>query len=247
MSSGFYSAVSGMVAKLQTLDTITNNLSNANTFGFKADRYRFDSLLDGASQDQSQALGVNFSSVGNGFVDFSQGTSQYTGNPLDLAINGDGFFKVEGTVAGQTGTFYTRLGSFKVDANGNLLTTSGLKVLDATGQPIVAANGKVTLDQNGQLLDSSGNAVGTVGLFTVPDQAQLTKLGDGLFVAPAGMTDQAVASPDFSAKSLEASNVQMFQQMAQMMDTERIYEAYNKVLKTYSSLASKADDLGSLA
>lgn len=246
MSSGFYSAVSGMVAKLQTLDTITNNLSNANTFGFKSDRYRFDALLDGASQDQ-QAMGVNFSSVGNGFVDFSQGAPQYTGNPLNLAINGDGFFKVQGTVDGQSGDFYTRLGSFKVDSNGNLLTTSGLKVLDAGGQPITAPNGKVTLDHNGQLLDASGTVVGTVGLFTVPDQSQLSKLGGGLFMAPAGTTDQAASSPDFSAKSLEASNVHMFQQMAEMMDTQRIYEAYNKVLKTYSSLASKADDLGSLS
>ncbi|HKK00707.1 MAG TPA: flagellar hook basal-body protein [Desulfuromonadales bacterium] len=246
MSSGFYSAVSGMVAKLQTLDTITNNMSNANTFGFKADRFRFDSLLDGTSQDQ-QAMGVNFSSVGNGFVDFSQGTSQYTGNPLNLAINGDGFFKVQGTVDGQSGTFYTRLGSFKVDANGNLLTTSGLKVLNANGQPITAPSGKVSLDHNGQLIDDSGNGVGTVGLFTVADQKQLHKVGDGLFTAPAGMKDQTVANPDFSAKSLEASNVHLFQQMAQMMDTQRIYDAYNKVLKTYSSLASKANGIGSLA
>ena len=80
-----------------------------------------------------------------------------------------------------------------------------------------------------------------------PHQHLATKGGGVLSGARAGTADRSVATPDFVAESLEASNVQMFQQMAQMMDTQRTYEAYNKVLKTYSSLASKADDLGSVA
>lgn len=240
MGSGSYSALSGSIAKMQALDTYANNLSNANTFGFKKDRVNFESVLNGAEQTGS-ANGINFTRTGISHIDLSQGTNQPTGNTLDFAIDGEGFFKVQG----ESGSYYTRLGRFSLDSDGTLKTSSGYSVLGSNENPLVLPDRNVEVDEQGRIF-SQGSEVGQLGIFAVADPTMLRKEGNGLFSLPMGVSDQPAEESIVQSGYLETSNVNIIQEMALMMNTLRTFEAYQKVLKTYSTIGSKLNDLGSL-
>ena len=241
MSSGLYSAVSGARLKMQALDALTNDISNASTPGFKGDRLDFGSVLNEAVA-ANQDSGINFTRLAGQYVDFTQGTPEHTGGTFDLALNGGGLFKLQGN----SGYLYTRLGRFERGVDGTLEDGSGNKVLDARNRPIVVPQGKTEIEKGGQIL-VNGAEVGKVGVYTVNDQSKLEKVGKSLFSLAAGVGDRVDANPQVLQGSLEGSNVNLMQSMARMMNDLRTFESYQKVIKAYGELADKANQLGALS
>jgi flagellar basal-body rod protein FlgF len=239
MSSGYYAAVSGAVSRMQAMDVLTNNLSNVGTTGFKKSVVNFTSYLDEARQT-GNAEGINYSFVKGVVPDMSDGTAIETGNPLNMAIMGDGFFKVEG----EDGFFYTRQGNFRLDTNGTLITPTGHKVI-GEGGPIVLNSNDVTIGQDGQISTAEG-AVNKINLYEFENMSQLSRVKDGVFKAVDGAQEKIVANPGILQGRLEASNVNVLQEMAQMVAGVRYFESYEKVMKSYSELAAKANQIGLL-
>ncbi len=240
MTKGIYSALSGAMAKMTAVENLSNNLTNAHTFGFKKSRCSFEALLNSASQNR-QSQGVNFTRIRKNFIDFSQGTNQPTGGALDFAIEGEGFFKVK---EGEN-IYYTRLGKFSLGADGTLMTPSGLTVVGEKDQPIILPGPDVEVDEKGAIF-SKGSNVGRILVYKVNDTGLLQKRGGGLFVPAAGVEDKVVEEPLLLRGSLETSNVNLMEEMAMMVDNLRVFEAYQKILKTYNTMSSKWDELGSV-
>ncbi|OGQ93944.1 MAG: flagellar basal-body rod protein FlgF [Deltaproteobacteria bacterium RIFOXYD12_FULL_57_12] len=240
MPSGFYSALSGGIAKMQAMETISHNLSNVNTSGFKRGRTLFEALMSSATQTQ-EAKGINLTKIRGNHVDFAQGYLQTTGGELDFAIEGEGFFKVQG----DDGIFYTRSGQFQRGNDGTLLTNSNYKVLDSSNQPIILPATSFEVDEGGNIFTEGGEA-GRLALFTAENANAFYKQNGTMFALPAGNADREVEKPVVVRGSLESSNINIMQEMALMIDAQRTFEAYQKAMKTYSTIGSKLDELGSV-
>lgn len=240
MSSGVYAALSGAIAKMQAVETVANNLSNVNTAGFKKERVNFSALLDSASQNQLSG-GVNYTYVAASNTDFTQGTMTTTGRDLDVAINGDGFFKVRNGAD----ISYTRLGHFDRALDGTLITANGEQVLNAASQPITLPAGPISIDERGSILSLEGE-VGQLAVFNLDDRF-LQKEGTGRFIYSGDAAGVVVnAGAQLMQGDLEQSNVKAMQETASMMTSLRGFESYQKAIKTYSTINSKMDDIGSL-
>jgi flagellar basal body rod protein FlgG len=236
-----YAALSASIARMQSLEVTTNNLANTSTHGFKRDRQEFESLFRDATQNLA-GNGINFVRIQKNVTDFTQSELVATDNPLDLAIEGEGFFKLQGDGR----TYFSRRGSFARNAEGQLVNAAGWKVVDEKNQPIAVPDPKtLTIDERGNMSGAEGEA-GTIPLFTVDDRSRLRKEGSGSFSPAPGQEERLVETPRILQKRLESSNVQPLQEMARMIEGLRAFEACQKVLKTYGSLASKADELGSV-
>ncbi len=184
MDSGYYAAMTGLVARTQALDTAASNLANAQTPGYRAEREYFRSVLLGPDALNSQ-LGEtvnNFGLLGGDRLSMAQGALEQTGNPLDLAIEGQGFFQIQTA----NGLRYTRDGGFHRSRAGQLVTAPGEPVLSSTGQPISVPPGEVSVGADGAL-SVSGGVVASVGVFTFPTGTELTPEGANRYVAPAGV------------------------------------------------------------
>ncbi|BBJ27185.1 flagellar basal-body rod protein FlgG [Athalassotoga saccharophila] len=248
MLNSLSTAATGMNAQQFMIDTISNNLANANTTAFKESRAEFADLAyqnlyiagTPTSQNTQSPTGLY---VGHGtrLVAtnrlFTLGSLSSTGNPLDLAIDGDGFFQVQ-LQNGQIG--YTRDGSFNLDGQGRLVTSDGYVVVPNIVIPQnaesinIAPNGTVTVTQPG----GTQTQVGQITLVRFLNPAGLESIGDNLYVAtPAsGQPIQGIANQDgFGALRqgyLETSNVNVIQQMVDMINAERAYEFDSKVIQT---------------
>ena len=239
MSSGYYSALSGAVSRMQALDVLTNNLSNVGTAGFKKSAVNFTSYLDEAGQT-GNAKGINYSFIGSVVPDMADGTAVETGNPLNLAIMGEGFFKVQD----EKGIFFTRQGNFRLDPNGALITPTGHKVI-GEGGPIVLGTNEITVTRDGQISTENGSA-GKISLYRFEDMSQLERVKDGVFKAVDGFQETIVENPSIMQGRIEGSNVNILQEMAQMVAGVRYFESYEKIMKSYSELAGKANQIGIL-
>lgn len=241
MSSGMYAALSASIAKMQSIEVTANNLANTGTHGFKRDRQQFEALFQDATQNLA-GNGINFVRIQKNVTDFTPSTLVATNNPLDLAIEGEGFFKLQGDGR----SFFSRRGSFQRNAEGNLVNAAGWKVVDEKNQPIAIPDPQtLTIDERGNMFGAEGEA-GAIPLFTFDDLRLLRKEGDGSFSPAPGQDERRVERPRIVQKSLESSNVQPLQEMARMIESQRTFEAYQKVLKTYGAMDVKADDLGSI-
>jgi flagellar basal-body rod protein FlgF len=249
MVSGKYSALSGAVAREQNLDNISANLANVNTIGYKRSTVSFESILRGARQVK-QAQGINYTRIRENYTDFSTGPINKTDAPLDLAINGEGFFKVQGP----NGILYTRKGDFTLDADGRLLTTTGMPVLDDSNSPISIPKtntNRISISSLGMIsvLDSDGtqSEVGRIGIVSVDDPLKLKKDKDTTFTLKEGAQEVPIELPEVVQGGIEVSNVNMVSEMADMMNNQRTFETYNKMLKSYAAIAERQDELGTLA
>ena len=240
MSSGIYAALSGAISKMQAVDIASSNLSNVNSNAFKKDRFSFSAALDDATQT-GRSSGLNHTYIPQTKTDFSQGLMETTKRDFDVAINGDGFFKIRRDFE----VFYTRLGNFDRDTDGTLLTQAGDIVLNEENKPIVIPEGPINIDEYGFVLSAEGS-VGRLAVY-VPDETKLQKKGAGLFVYSG---DEKAVQVNEKARviqgSLERSNVKTMQETILMMTSLRGFESYQKAMKNYYTIDAKADDIGSL-
>ncbi len=245
MSDGIYVALSGAVAQQRSLDVVANNVANANTTGFQADRVAFSQELARAAEDGPGPDALRFVSVNEVATDFSPGAHLETGGALDMAIDGDGFFVVQ-TPGGER---YTRAGNFRTNADGVLTTPDGLKVMarndESPGAPaeirIPPDAAEITVSQDGTIA-ADGNPVARLRVvrFETPPQ----KEGLTLYTAnqPATAADDARVSQGY----LESSNINAVAGMNELITVTRSFEAFQKVIDAYQQLDQRtARDLGS--
>jgi len=206
---------SALDARMKIVDVITNNLANANTVGFKRD---FGHIL----RDQTGTFDVGTQ------VDLSAGDLESTGNELDVAINGPGFFALQTP----NGVRYTRNGSFSLDSGGQLVSKDGMPVLNSSGSPINIGRGKVAIQDTG-IVTVDGAEAATLKIVNFNDPSKLQKEGLHKLVWN-GRADgvQDVAEPHLKAGTLERSNVNAMDEMVHLMSAYREFEAVQRTLKT---------------
>jgi flagellar basal-body rod protein FlgF len=234
MSSGIYVATAGAVAQSQALDATANNIANASTAGFHGDRVTFKEQLGIA-----KSADVAMVSPGTTRVDAQAGALTQTDNPLDLALDGDGYF----TVQTPNGQRYTRAGNFQVDEQRNLVTADGYQVL-GEGGPISLPPGASTIavDTDGTV-SADGAAVGKLELARFAPN-QMKREGGSLFSATGNkLTGDA---PKVRSGMLEASNVNIVRGVVDLVKVSRTYESLMRVIQGYHDVESRAArDLGS--
>lgn len=233
MLNSLYVSASGMLAELRRQDIVANNLANAATNGYKRDI--------GVSSEfplvfQAQFGGGTGLPVGTTRVapiaefavtDFAPGAFRSTGNPLDLALAGNGFFALQTP----EGLRYTRNGNFQVDSNGILVTSRGEAVLGINGAPINVGTENVVIQDDGQVL-SGNQVVGQIQIAAFQNPLQLLKAGDGKFTATAQAGQIAAEAGQLKQGFLEASNVNPIREMVAMIEIQRAFEASQRVIKT---------------
>lgn len=235
MSSGIYLATAGAVAQSNALDATANNIANASTTGFQADRITFREALSGAKSPDTSLV-----SAGTRRVDTQYGALAQTGNPLDLAIEGDGMFAVDTP----NGARYTRAGNFRVSDDGTLSTVDGFAVRGEGGARItipsdakvlgVNADGEVTAD---------GETLGKLELVTFKYN-QLAREGGTLFRAT-GKPEAGGEPPIVRNGMLESSNVNVVRGVVDLVKVSRTYESLMRVIQGYHDVESRAArDLG---
>ncbi|MDD3172813.1 MAG: flagellar basal-body rod protein FlgG [Herbinix sp.] len=262
MMRSLWTAASGMTCQQTNVDTISNNLANINTTGYKKESAQFKSLLYQTIQEQSYdnngnpkpsgvqvGLGVRNTSISS---QYTQGNLQETGNDFDLAINGKGFFVVQmedGTKA------YTRNGCFQM-ANGTtgltLATSDGNPVLDTNGEPIVLdatyTASDIVIDEAGNLLypDASNNNVSLgiqIGVSTFNNPGGLEKLSDSLLKETDASGAASLTNSKIKQGYLEGSNVQTVDEMVNLIVAQRAYEMNSKIITAADEMLQQANNL----
>ena len=257
MVKGLYTAYTGMLNQQNKMDVISNNLANAAVTGYKKEgstSQSFDTVLAYKIRDRSigvhtqrigsMNLGVK---IGENYTDYGQGPFKYTDNTYDLAISGNGFFCVQFTnKAGVTSTKYTRDGSFTLNVNGYLVTKDGDYVLDNNGNRIrLDPLSTSSIDENGNIFQND-RAVARIGLRDFEDYNYLEHYGENYYQPVNGYRFKN-ADGQIIEGYLEASNVQVVQEMVEMISVTRTYESNQKVIQTIDSTLDKAvNQLGSV-
>ena len=238
MSLGFYIAGSAGQMAQHKLNDISHNLANVNTTGYMANRSAFSTQFSDQLAGNSTQKPAAFASYGNQFTDMQEGSIKKTGNDLDFAIQGQGFFRVgltDGTEA------YTRAGNFKLDSSGTLLTQSGRPVLDTNGNSIQLQPGLITASQEGAL-SVDGGQVAELGLVQIRDSSKVDKAGETLLKTPVDNTEPIALDVTVHQGALEGSNVNAILAMAELIDTMRSYQATMKVVEQFNQQASLLND-----
>ena len=246
MIRGIYAAGSGMVAESIRNDAIANNLANANTAGYKKDiavTKEFHNILIRRINDERDSPELGGTGLGT-IVDEiatlqSAGIMRQTGNPLDVAIEGKGFFVVETP----NGDRYTRNGSFSRNSQGELVTLDGYRVLGENGPIHLDKAATVSVGEDGRVMvqgkGPAATLVGKLRIESFADERQLTKEGSSLFVAARGArpeTNRAMVHQGM----LELSNVNVVSEMVNLISGYRAYEVNAKVVQAHDQLLDKA-------
>ncbi len=236
MDSGYYAAVTGLVARTQELDLAATNLANANTTGYRAEQEYFRSVLLGPDGQDSQ-LGQtvnNFGVLGGERLSMAQGELQQTGNPLDLAILGHGFFQVQTP----NGLRYTRDGGFHRSPTGLLVTEAGERVQSTAGQSILLPPGEVTVGADG-VISVAGGTVATVGIFTFPAGAQLTPEGSNIYAPPENVPVVVSKAATVYQGGLESANQGAIKGSTNLVLIQREAEMMQKALTIFHTEFNK--------
>ncbi|HVT99292.1 MAG TPA: flagellar hook basal-body protein [Acidobacteriaceae bacterium] len=236
MDSGYYAAFSGWLARSQALDLAAGNLANAGTAGYRAERDYFRSAILGPDSLGSQLnTTVNaFGILGGSRLDFGQGALTPTGNPLDLAIEGDGFFAIQT----QQGIRYTRDGQLQRAQDGTLTTQAGEPLLDGKKQPIRVPAGSIAVGSDGAV-SVNGAIAGKLALFTFSTPQDLAAEGANRYVAVSGAQPSA-GSGAIHQGALEASNQDVIQGSLQLVLMQRQAEMMEKAVSIFSNDLDKA-------
>ena len=261
MLRALYSAGSGMTAQQMNVDNIAHNLANANTVGYKMRRAQFQDLMyqnlvqPGAAAGSQTVvpsglqLGLGTRPAANEII-FTQGNFAATGNPLDLVIQGKGFFQVR-RPSGELG--YTRSGQFHLDRDGNMVTADGdplepqITVPPEAQSITVAGDGTVSFIQPGQ---SAAQLAGQIQLANFPNPAGLNSLGRNLYAPTDASGDPAVGIPggqegigSLLQGYAEQSNVSVVEEFINLIVSQRAYEANSKVVKAADEMYQQVNNI----
>jgi len=230
MIKGLYTSASGMIPHVKKQEVAANNLSNASTTGFKKDALFIRELSRAERKQQPRQADWIQPMLDQVYTDYSPGVFDRTGNQLDIAIDGDGFFALE-TEDGQT--VLTRSGSFMVDAGGLIVFPGGARLM-GEGGPIEVGEGIVSISFDGEV-EVDGSTVARITPRTVADLGELTKIGGSTYAVPKGVELQTVANATIRQGYLETSNVDIVTEMVNMITSFREYEANAKALQSQDS------------
>ena len=244
MFKGFYNLTSAMLTHQHNLNVIANNMVNISTAGYKQDRYTattFDDVMYsrvGNKYNTGEEIGRQsyIRAASEIYTDFTQGTLEPTGLPLDFAINGDGFFAVE-NADGEV--VYTRMGNFSLDEEGYLCLAHFGRVLNPDGEQIYLATDKIHADKQGVIHYEEGGVLGQVGVFTFEENGELDRDERGLFF---GADAQPAQAPNVLGGYLERSNTDMVKQMTEMITFQRSLQSAAQVSKMYDQLMTQATE-----
>lgn len=262
MLRSMFSAISGLRSHQTMMDVVGNNIANVNTTGYKNSRATFQESLTqvirGATDATPAVGGTGPMQIGLGAriaatdTNYTQGATQVTGRPSDLAIQGDGFFRVESD--GET--FYQRGGAFNWDVAGNLVTPNGAFVLDDAGAPINFDPATVTDPQVGQDgtvtgRDATGAAVaiGTIGLSRFANSNGLERVGSGLFRETANSGAPIDGTPNtnglgfLQSGTLEMSNVDLAAEFTNMIIAQRGFQANSRTITSSDEILQELVNL----
>jgi flagellar basal-body rod protein FlgG len=262
MIRALYTAASGMMAQETNLDNVANNLANSSTTGFRRRRIQFEDLvyqnlvMPGAAASQQTTLvaglqvGLGTRTAASEVIQL-QGDFSQTGNPLDMTIQGQGFFQVL-LPDGQTA--YSRAGSFHLDAQGNLVTQDGNPVQPAVTIPsgatsvTVGNDGTISVTLSGQ---TAAQQVGSLQLALFNNPGGLNSVGSNLFLATTASGDPVIGTPGGSEGlgsivqgMLEQSNVSVVDEFVQMIVAQRSYEANSRVVNSADQMLQNINQLG---
>ncbi len=258
-TKGIYTAVSGAMAQSQRLDTIANNIANANTTGFKRDEQVFNEYLS-AYEKQGDVIEVpripasiesfydmqggdrSYVDANGTYTSHAQGMLKPSSSPLDFAIEGQGFFEV-GT---PQGIRLTRNGSFKIDSTGTLVTKEGWPVLrEGLGQPaegrtIKLTGANIAVSYNGNIYEGD-KLVGRLSMLDVTDKDALQKVGNSFYQLKANSTEALKTAQEgkIHQGALEGSNVNIIQEMTDMIQASRVFETNNQAVKAFDQMDEK--------
>lgn len=227
MVSGIYQLIDCSLIHQLKFETVSNNLANVNSTGFKKNFLSFD-----------QALASSYTTA----TDFSPGEIRHTGNALDIALEGEGFFKVET----HRGIRYTRDGAFSLDTDGYLVTRAGYRVVGQNG-PIKIGQGEVMVRMDGQIM-VNGAVVGRLEVSDFEDRRQLKKEGASLYNYEGAIEDTfSLEKANVQQGYLENSNVNATQEMIKMIEALRAFESAQKAIQSIDEITSKmVNDYGLL-
>ena len=231
-----YVARSGLVSQLMDLDVVSNNIANINTVGFKNYRSNFQEMVNGNLRTGTQIRATQ--------INMTQGAVQLTTNPLNMCIQGLGFFSVK-LPGGQTA--YTRDGQFSEDAQGNIVNANGYPLIWQGTIP--TGSEEVSVQPTGEVMSRTGNVwtqVGTIQLSNFPNPSALTTIGQNLFQATAISGAAQSAAPGTTGlgtllgSSVEASNVNLSQEMTNMISLERAFQVSSSFFKQSDTMMDEA-------
>lgn len=232
-----YIGLSQQMALHHLMEVTANNMANMSTPGYKSQDVLFKEYLNKTNDSEGKISQVQ--DVGT-FRDLSQGPITHTGNKLDAAIDGEGYFAVQ--TAG--GIRYTRGGSFSFNDKGEIVTQSGNTVLSSSNGPLAMQQGatRLTIMQNGEVSSEKGT-IGKLKVVSFDDAQQLLPIGGGLYEAT-GAAEQPVARPHVIQGALEGSNVQPIVEMNRMIEVMRLYQsAQNMIMNDHDMQRSMIQKL----
>jgi flagellar basal-body rod protein FlgG len=211
MRIGSYAAALGSMEQGKRLEVISNNLANASTPGFKREDVRFTDFLYEETRSQ-----------------MTQGSVKTTSHPLDVALVGDGYFKVQT----KEGIFYTRAGNFTLNASGQLSLPDGALVLSKNNRPITLKSENVTIDEKGRITEN-GTEVDQLAVVRFDSSVKMEKVGFNRFKpSQENAKEQEANTTIVKQGSLEEANFNIVEEMTKMIDTMRTFEAYQKTYQT---------------
>ena len=239
MLEGLYSAAAGMQAQQQRIDSVANDLANVNTNGYKHTRVAFRDLLyvGDASGTVRSGAGAAATTIGRGFT---QGAMRETGNPLDVAIEGQGFLRVrraDGTEA------LTRDGSLRIDPRGRLTTQRGELVQPAVTVPAGTNEADVSIGSDGTV-SANNRAIGRIQLVNVRSPEALLSAGDNLYTTTAASGNAtATNAARLTQGALEASNVDVGDSMTEMIDAQRSFQLASRAVQMQDQMLQIANQV----
>ena len=264
MLRSMYSGVSGLQNHQTKMDVIGNNIANVNTSGFKSSRVIFKDIYSqtikkgtasvtggiGGTNPQQIGMGVAIAAID---VLHTQTAVQYTGNPLDVSIDGDGLFGVTDGI----NTYFTRAGNFYTDDQNNLVTADGYLLLSEDGATPINISGDyydININRNGQVVGidrttGSETVIATIGIATFNNQNALEKIGGNLYASNANTGTPTFNAPGnngtafLNAGSLEMSNVDMAKEFTDMITTQRGFQANSRVITTSDQMLEELVNL----
>jgi flagellar basal-body rod protein FlgG len=248
MSGAIYQAAAGALLQQMRMDVLSNNLANVNSTGYKADRpaFRLDTETESEEIPGETAPGrlSPYAPPLEVLTDFTPGPANRTGNPLDVAVVGDGFLEVQTP----EGPRYTRNGNLSINNDGLLSTSNGWPVMGQGGE-IAIDGSKVEISARGEIY-VDGEAVDLLRVVDFDQSQQLVKTGDTLFEAPEGAVATAVDEDQVQIAQgfLEGANVDAIRTMTDMIETMRVFEAYQRVIRSVDETTAKTvNEVGKVA